>query len=137
MTNSGITIVVDASTVVMLLADATGVGKWVASNLTDRQVAVPSLMPYEAANALRRRVLAGALDATTARTAHDDLRDLQWDVWPHSRLAERTWELRGAVSYYDASYIALAELLDAPLLTLDRRLTRAPGPRCAFLTPPQ
>jgi predicted nucleic acid-binding protein len=130
-------IVVDASAVVMLLADATGIGKWVASQLTDRRIAAPSLMPYEVANALRRRALAADLDVATADTAHADLRNLQWDGWPHSRLADRSWELRGAVSYYDASYIALAELLDAPLLTLDRRLARAPGPRCAFLTPPQ
>ena len=104
---------------------------------TDRRVAAPSLMPYEVANSLRPRALAGHLDPATATTAHADLLNLQWDRWPHSRLAERAWGLRGAVSYYDAGYIALAELLDAPLVTLDRRLARAPGPRCAFLTPPE
>jgi predicted nucleic acid-binding protein len=130
-------VVVDASAVVMLLADATGVGTWVASQMTDRRVAAPSLMPYEVANSLRRRALAGHLDAATAATAHADLLSLQLDIWPHSRLAERAWELRGAVSYYDATYIALAELLDAPFVTLDRRLARAPGPKCAFLTPPE
>ena len=41
------------------------------------------------------------------------------------------------VTCYDASYVALAELLDAPLVTLDRRVARAHGPRCAFLTPPE
>ena len=56
--------------------------------------------------------------------------------WPHHKLAARAWELRGSVTYYDASYVALAELLDAPLVTLDRRLAQAHGPRCAFLTPP-
>ena len=56
----------------------------------------------------------------------------------HGRvLAERAWELRGSVTYADACYVALAELLDAPLITLDRRLAQAPGPRCAFLTPPE
>ena len=54
----------------------------------------------------------------------------------HSRLATRAWEFRDSVTYYDATYVALAELLDAPLVTLDRRLARASGPRCAFLTPP-
>jgi predicted nucleic acid-binding protein len=130
-------VVVDASALVMLLADATGIGRWVASQLGNRRVAAPSLMPYEVANSLRRRALAGQLDVAAADTAHADLMGLQWDRWPHSRLAERAWELRGAVSYYDASYVALAELLDAPLVTLDRRLERAPGPRCAFLTPPE
>ena len=54
-----------------------------------------------------------------------------------SRLAVRAWELRGAVTYYNASYVALTELLDAPLITLDCRLAQAPGPQCAFLTPPE
>lgn len=56
--------------------------------------------------------------------------------WPHRRLAVRAWQLRDSVTYYDATYVALAELLDAPLVTLDRRLAQAPGPRCTFLTPP-
>ncbi len=43
----------------------------------------------------------------------------------------------GPRRYGDACYVALAELLGAPLVTLDRRLTRAPGPRCVFLTPPE
>jgi predicted nucleic acid-binding protein len=130
-------VVIDASAVVMLVADATGMGRWVASQMSDRRVAAPSLMPYEVGNLLRRRVLAGHVDNATAATAHADLLGLRLDVWPHSRLAKRAWELRGSVTYYDASYVALAELLDAPLVTLDRRLARAPGPKCAFLTPPE
>jgi predicted nucleic acid-binding protein len=58
-------------------------------------------------------------------------------LWPVGRTSARAWELRGSVTYYDASYVALAELLDAPLVTLDPRLARAPGPRCEFLTPPE
>lgn len=56
-------------------------------------------------------------------------------VWPHAPVAERAWALRGAVTYYDAIYVALAELLEAPLVTLDEQLARAPGPRCEFRTP--
>jgi predicted nucleic acid-binding protein len=130
-------IIVDASAVVMLLADATGIGTWVAGELAGRRIAAPSLMPYEAANSLRRRALAGHLEAATAATAHADLQKLPLDLWPHSRLTERAWELRNTITYYDACYVALAELLDAPLVTLDRRLARAPGPQCAFVTPPE
>jgi predicted nucleic acid-binding protein len=46
------------------------------------------------------------------------------------------WELHPNVVAYDAAYVALAEELAAPLLTLDQRLARAPGPTCTFLTPP-
>jgi predicted nucleic acid-binding protein len=50
-------------------------------------------------------------------------------------VAERAWELRGSLTAYDAAYVAVAELVGAPLLTLDARLSRAPGPRCRFLKP--
>jgi predicted nucleic acid-binding protein len=50
-------------------------------------------------------------------------------------VAERVWELRKNVSAYDAWYVALAELLRAPLATLDLRLTRESGPTCSFVTP--
>jgi predicted nucleic acid-binding protein len=68
--------------------------------------------------------------------AHRALGKLPIRLWPESRTAARAWELRGAVTYYDANYVALAEILDAPLVTLDRQLAWAPGPRCEFLTPP-
>lgn len=53
----------------------------------------------------------------------------------YDALAPRAWQLRGGVTVYDAAYVALAEEFEAPLMTLDLRLTRAPGPRCAFVTP--
>ncbi len=50
-------------------------------------------------------------------------------------LASRVWALHPTVTAYDAAYVALAEELDAPLATLDRRLARASGPTCEFLLP--
>lgn len=55
---------------------------------------------------------------------------------PFAPFAERIWELRHNLTSYDAWYVAAAEELDLPVATLDRRLTTATGPRCAFLLPP-
>lgn len=56
-------------------------------------------------------------------------------LYPYSTCAERVWELRADVTTYTAWYVAVAELLDAPLATLDLPLSRAPGPRCDFVLP--
>jgi predicted nucleic acid-binding protein len=130
-------VVVDASATVALLVDRDGRGRWVREAIGRRRVAAPRLMPFEVGNALRRRQLTGALGAAAATAMHTSLRAMTIQHWPHRLLASRAWELRDTVTYYDASYVALAELLDAPLVTLDRRLAQAPGPRCAFLTPPE
>jgi predicted nucleic acid-binding protein len=129
-------IVIDSSATVALLTDNRDLGGWVAATIDTRRTAAPTLMQFEVGNALRRNEMAGDVDKTTADRAHELLHALRVDYWPHVRLSVRAWELRDSVTYYDACYVALAELLDAPLVTLDRRLARAPGPRCAFLTPP-
>ena len=67
--------------------------------------------------------------------AHGDLLDLPIELWPYEPLAQRAWELRGNASVDDASYVALAELVDAPLVTLDAKLAGAPGIRCRVLAP--
>ncbi|MDQ2721752.1 MAG: type II toxin-antitoxin system VapC family toxin [Actinomycetota bacterium] len=86
-------------------------------------------------NALRRLERGGLLDRTAAAMVHQDLLYLTVQLWPYSVLADRAWELRHAVTVYDGNYVALAEALDAPLVTVDARLTRADGPRCAMHTP--
>ena len=50
--------------------------------------------------------------------------------------AERVWALRSNLTSYDAWYVALAEETGCPLLTLDRRLSRASGPKCEIVIPP-
>ena len=64
------------------------------------------------------------------------VRALPVQLWPYLPLAERAWALRENVTAYDASYVALAELLATSLITLDARLGRADGPRCPVLLPP-
>ncbi len=73
---------------------------------------------------------AGRLDARRAALALEDLDALPIYRAPHRRLLLRCWELRDNLTIYDAAYVALAELLDAELLTSDRRLARSAGPRC-------
>ena len=80
--------------------------------------------------------LAGDVSDDIASLAHADLVALTVELFSYDVLAERIWELRGAVTAYDGWYVALAESLKVPLATLDDRLTRAPGPRCSFIGPP-
>ncbi|GIF66465.1 ribonuclease VapC9 [Asanoa ishikariensis] len=123
-------LVLDASAAVALLADGGPAGEWVAETVTGSRLAAPELMPFEAANILRRHALAGLLDNTAAALAHADLVDLPVDLFSYRGLDERVWELRANLTVYDAAYVALAELLSAPLVTLDARIARAAGPKC-------
>lgn len=125
------TVVIDASVVVSALVDAGPAGTWSEQWLLE-PVAAPHLMPVEAANILRRAALRGDLSADTASLAHADLQDLRVELFPYDVVAARAWQLRENLTLYDAWYVALAELLDADLVTLDERLARAPGPRCGF-----
>lgn len=123
-------VVIDASAMVALLADAGQAGGWVTTAINGATLSAPELMPYEAANVLRRRQVAGDLDATAATLAHQDLLDLDVSLFPYRVMAGRAWQLRHNLTSYDAAYVALAELLAAPLITLDSRIARAVGPTC-------
>jgi predicted nucleic acid-binding protein len=81
----------------------------------------------EVAQVLCRHAGAGALTPTRAREALLDLHDLDIQRYGHDVLLERIWALRHNCTAYDAAYLALAEALDAPLLTFDRGLAGVPG----------
>ena len=70
-----------------------------------------------------------------ANEAHENLRGLRIQEVPYSLLARRAWELRENVTVTDGTYIAFAEMLDGLFVTLDARLTRAPGIRCRTFVP--
>jgi predicted nucleic acid-binding protein len=125
-------IVVDASAA---LAAVLGAGQARRALATGRLHA-PHLIDSEIANALRRQVVAGRLRPADGWTALDAWRHLGVTRYPVFALLDRVWELRDNISAYDASYIALAELLGCDLLTADARLARAPGIRCAVTTVP-
>ncbi len=99
-------------------------------------LAAPELALAEATNILRRLELSGSISRLEATAAHRDLLRLKIERYPFPPFAGRVWELRANLTVYDAWYVALAEVLDWPLLTLDRRLSRASGPRCEVIVPP-
>lgn len=128
-------VVVDSSALTALLIDSGPDGKWVAAAVAGAALAAPSLVGFETANILRRHELADLISPDQAAQAHADLLDLTIENWPYELLATRAWQLRQNLSIYDASYVALAELLGATLVTLDRRIGGAPGTRCAIAMP--
>jgi predicted nucleic acid-binding protein len=125
----------DASALVALLLDSGPGGQWATEALTGAELIAPTLVGFEAADIIRRHELAGLVGADQAAQAHTDLLDLAIEHWPYEVLAPRAWELRHNLSTHDATYVALAELTDATLVTLERRIASAPGPRCAIATP--
>jgi predicted nucleic acid-binding protein len=129
-------LVIDAGLVVAALVDGGPDGTWADGLLGSDGLAAPHLMPVEVANILRRTVMSGEISSDTGSMAHADLLALRVELFPHAPFATRVWELRQNITVYDAWYVTLAESLDASLGTLDVRLTKAPGPRCRFRTPP-
>jgi len=89
----------------------------------------PHLIDIEVTHALRTYTARGQVDSERGRIMLQYLVDLPLIRYPHERLLPRVWELRNNLTAYDAVYVALAEVLDAPLLTRDRRLAAAPGIR--------
>ena len=130
------TIVVVASVVVAAFVESGPGGQWALEQLRRSRLAAPHLMPVEVASVLRRGESAGDLSSDAAALAHADVVDLPVKLFPYEPFAQRIWQLRKTVTSYDAWYVALAEELDATLLTLDARLPGAPGPRCRIETPP-
>ena len=98
---------------------------------SDDDLHVPHLFEVEVLGVLRRFSLRGMLSQERARLALDRLSSMRLARYPHAAMLPRMWELRDNVTTYDAAYIALAESLEAPLVTTDARLARAPGIRAA------
>jgi predicted nucleic acid-binding protein len=123
-------LVVDASCLYEVVADTPNAELIRTRLAADPDQAAPHVIDPEVLGVIRRHHLVGALDPTAARLAVDDLADWPGERYGHQDLLARAWELRSSVRSWDALYVALAEALDATLLTLDARLASAPGPRC-------
>lgn len=123
-------LIVDASCLYEIVSDADRAEEVRGRLAEDPDHAAPHVIDAEVLGAVRRDHLLGRLDATAARQAVEDLRDWPGERFSHRGLLERAWDLRDTVRSWDALYVALAEALDATLLTLDERLARAEGPTC-------
>jgi predicted nucleic acid-binding protein len=93
----------------------------------------PHLIDVEVTQVLRRYSLAKSLSSARARQAFEDYMNIPLERFPHDVLLPRIWELRHNLTAYDAAYVALAEALDAPLVTCDRALSSAKGHRANVL----
>lgn len=126
-------IVLDASALLELIL-STSAGKQLAQRLDSprESLHVPHITDLEILNALRRELRAGRIDAERATNALHFLANLDLDRHSHEPLIRRIWELRDNLSACDAACVALAEILDCPLLTADARLSRASGARCTM-----
>jgi predicted nucleic acid-binding protein len=123
-------LVVDASCMYEVVADGPLAEDVRLRLAADPDHAAPHSIDIEVVSVIRRDHQLGRLDQTAAGQAVDDLREWPGERFGHQRLLDRIWELRETVRAWDAAYVALAEALDATLLTLDARLAGASGPRC-------
>jgi predicted nucleic acid-binding protein len=125
-------IVVDASALIeVLLRTAAAPAIEQRLFVSGQTLHAPHLLDAEVAQVLRRYAARGELDSARGAEALSDLYDFPLRRYPHDFLLPRVWELRHNLTAYDAIYIALAEALDAPLLTRDERLAAAAGHRAA------
>jgi predicted nucleic acid-binding protein len=126
-------IVLDASAVVAVLVGPGSEAERIRKKVEGpgESLHVPHLMDLEVLHALRRQTLLGTLSQERGAEALEDLKNIAFVRYPHASLVDRIWDLKSNLTAYDAAYVALAEALGAPLVTLDARLARAPGIRAA------
>ena len=122
-------IVADASAAVSALLNTGSAREQLAQN----PIAIPHLADSEVANTLRRMVLNGEISGDHGKSALAVWSKLGMRRYPAAGLLDRIWQLKENVSAYDATYVALAEALDCPLLSADRRLATSPTIRCQVL----
>ena len=123
-------LVVDASCLCEILLGTPGAEAVRRRLAADPDHAAPHVIDVEVFGVVRREHLRGNLDRTAATQAIEELDDWPGERFGHRPLLGRAWELRDTVRGWDAMYVALAEALDAVLVTTDRRLAGTTGPEC-------
>lgn len=119
-------VVVDASALVEFLG-ATNPDRTLVRRLLTTVAAAPELIDIEVVNTVRKHARHGHMQDHVAEGVVADLQQFPLARSPHRALIARVWQLRHAVTSYDAAYVALAERLDVPLVTCDAKLARANG----------
>jgi predicted nucleic acid-binding protein len=123
--------VVDAAAALSALGRKDAVGIAAQKRIAEATCHAPHLIDAEVGHVLRRGERLGEISEEIARTGLRALPDMIDHRYPHTgRIADKAWELRHTITFYDALYVALAVMLDVPLLTADGRLGRAPGLPC-------
>ena len=128
--------VIDGSLLVAALVDSGPDGQWAEGVIAADELAGPELALVETSNVLRRLERAGLISPFEAVGAQRDMLRLDVELFPFRPFADRVWELRDNLTGYDAWYVAVAEALECPFATLDRKLGRAVGPLCEVVVPP-
>jgi len=123
-------LVVDASCLCEVLIGGPGAEAIRQRLAADGDHAAPHIVDVEVFGVIRREHLRGRLDRTEAAQAVEDLQTWPGERFGHRLLLSRAWQLRDTVRGWDAMYVALAEALDAVLVTTDGRLAAASGPTC-------
>ncbi len=124
-------IVIDAGVLANAIADDGDDGNKARAEIRAAgAIAAPDLVDVETVAVLRKRWLSGTIAEGRFKSALQDLRDLDFDRYPALPFMNRAFELRTNVTPYDATYVALSEVLGWELLTTDARLAKAPGLRC-------
>ncbi len=125
----------------MIVLDSSAAVEWLlglpsAGAVSDRIVSAdslhaPALIDVEVAHVVRRYTAAGEISDAAAERALLTLADLDMSRYTHELLLPLIWGLRHNLTAYDAAFVALASVVDAPLVTLDTRIAQAPWPRLA------
>jgi len=120
-------LVIDSSAVLEALVARDPAPGLVERLAEDGDLHAPHLIDTEVLHALRRMLRRGQISGERAHDGRTDFAELTIVRYPHEPLNERVWELRENLTAYDATFVALAEALDTPLITCDARLAAAPG----------